>query len=106
MHWETVLTSKVCQVYPICDVHNCARELEGCEITLRADMATVKKQLLHPPRLPPYYALPHMPLNVTKALVVKGTNVIVWVKSEDGTCVGGVQRRSTDEQGVLNVACT
>ena len=96
MHWETVLTSKDCQVYPICDVHKCARELEGCEITLRADMATVKKQLPHPPRISPYHALPHMSLNVTNALVVKGAYGIVWVKSEDGTCVGGGRQTSKE----------
>ena len=48
-------------------------------------MANIKQQLPHPPKLPSYHTLPHMSLNVTNTLVVKGAYGIVWIKSEDGT---------------------
>ena len=77
---------------------------EGCEINFCADMATIKKQLPHPPRLPPYHALPRMSLNVTNTLVVKGAYGIVWIKSEDGTWEQYNEGRQTSKEYLMSLA--
>ena len=76
------------RIYP----HRCGKHYsqflvtidEGCEINYCADIIAIKKQQPHPPRLPPYHALPRMSLNVTNILVVRGTNGKVWIKTGDG----------------------
>ena len=77
---------------------------EGCEINFCADIIAIKKQQPHPPRLPPYHALPRMSLNVTNTLVVKGTNGIVWIKTGDGTWQEYTDNHQTSKEYLMSLA--
>lgn len=67
-------------------------------------MKAIKKQQPHPPRLPPYHALPRMSLNVTNTLVVRGAYGMVWIKNEDGSWERYMTGRQTSEDYLKSLA--
>ena len=62
------------------------------------------KQQPHPPRLPPYHALPRMSHNVTNTLIVKGNNGRVWIKNEDGAWVRYRDGQQTSQEYLMSLA--
>ena len=77
---------------------------DGCEIYFCADVAAIMKQQPHPPRLPPYHAIPRMSHNVTNTLVVKGNNGRVWIKNEDGTWIRYRDGQQTSKEYLMSLA--
>ena len=77
---------------------------DGCEIYYCADVSAIMKQQPHPPRLPPYHALPRMSHNVTNTLIVKGNNGRVWIKNEDGTWVRYRDGQQTSQEYLMSLA--
>ena len=77
---------------------------DGCEIYYCADVSAIMKQQPHPPRLPPYHALPRMSHNVTNTLIVKGNNGRVWIKNEDGAWVRYRDGQQTSQEYLMSLA--
>ena len=96
------------KIYP----HRCGKHYhqflitidEGCEIYYCADVSAIMKQQPHPPRLPPYHALPRMSHNVTNTLIVKGNNGRVWIKNEDGAWVRYRDGQQTSQEYLMSLA--
>ena len=98
-------------IYP----HRCSKHYsqflvtidEGCDIYYCADTASQRQQQPaqpQPPKLPPYHALPHMSLNVTNTLVVRGTNGKVWIKNDDGTWQEYKDGQQTSKEYLMSLA--
>ena len=76
-------------IYP----HNCPMQYnqflaavdQGCVINYCSVVEAFKKQLPHPPRLPPYKIKADLSINVSNTLVITGPYGSLWVKETDGT---------------------
>ena len=99
------------RIYP----HRCSKHYsqflvtidEGCDIYYCADTASLRQQQPaqpQPPKLPPYHAIPHMSLNVTNTLVVRGTNGKVWIKNDDGTWQEYKDGQQTSKEYLMSLA--
>ena len=58
---------------------------QGCIINYCSVVEAFKKQLPHPPRLPPYKVKADLSVNVSNTLAITGPYGSLWVKESDGT---------------------